>query len=273
MNGKGFIPPDLWAHPDLQPIDLAVYAALESFTGTTKRHVTPGQELLQRMVGAKRRAIRYSLQRLESAGFIRIERKTFGGLKRGNIYHLRCAANGPSETVQQDAHTDQFGTNDVQQTAHHSGKKGTLYSGTKRPINARSTNARSENARSDPSDLHRAAWAAWQAHLGSDSRTRQHRTRDGLPQSKELRAVLSSFVNSDRGRDFDFYFRYLASVNPWGWFDGTFAVNIEWATRPATRKKVAAEAYQQAKAASAEDSKQAKLAKFDGWLNDKGMYG
>lgn len=130
-----------------------------------------------------------------------------------------------------------------------------------------------ENHRSDPSDLHRAAWAAWQSHLGSDSRTKQHRTKDGLPQSKELRAVLSSFVNSDRARDFDAYFAYLASVQPWDWFDGTFAVNIEWATRPATRKKVAAEGYQQAKPADKGPQKPRHVQMHEGaWFDQQGGY-
>lgn len=90
----------------------------------------------------------------------------------------------------------------------------------------------------------KVAWAAWLEHLGSDPRSKQHRSnKDGLPASKELRGVLLSFVGDSPNRDFDDYFSYLAGANPWGWFDNTFSVNIEWACRPATRRKVAAEGY------------------------------
>ena len=97
----------------------------------------------------------------------------------------------------------------------------------------------------------KAAWAAWLKHLGSDPRTKQHRSKGGLPASKDLRKVLLSFVRDDPNRDWDEYFSYLAGADPWSWWKGSMSVNIEWATRPATRTKVAAEGYGDRKSSDA----------------------
>ena len=276
MSGFAVLPNAIVRDPTLGLAEKGALLVLSGYAGADNG-AFPSIATIAKAIGKSERQTKRIMTALAESGYVtkKTRHDPETGARRSTLYHLNFDRWGGAVVQRTDLSRAKG------QICHGPSDTGDTGAGDKSdtpPVTPVSPITRTDdqdqtNKGSDPSDLHRAAWAAWQAHLGSDSRTRQHRTRDGLPQSKELRALLSSFVNSDRGRDFDSYFRYLASVNPWGWFDGSFAVNIDWATRPATRKKVAAQAYQQAKAASAEDNKQARLEKFDGWLNDKGMYG
>ena len=134
MSGYGYIPEDMFCRPDVKPGDFAVYAALEAHCTTERRHCWPGQDTLMRMTGLGVRALRDALGRLTLARFIRVERKSVGGLKRGNVYHLRPAPIAPSEDVTPEGKTGTDRTIDRHGSHHHTGTDRTVYSGADRTV-------------------------------------------------------------------------------------------------------------------------------------------
>ncbi len=85
------VPDKLWMHADLEMIDTHVWMAL-LFYARDRLECTPTNRGLAEMIKVSIRSVKYSLARLQSAGFIEIE-------SRGPYRTIRLHPEGNGEPV------------------------------------------------------------------------------------------------------------------------------------------------------------------------------